>query len=70
MTSVSDPTKYLHKIWHVKTNSESFCELIEKKCTGAHDHVVIEAANTVASGRYPQRFAEAVHRAVDAEVKG
>jgi len=62
MQSIKDKSKYLQKIWHVKTSSQRFADGIHKKRSGGHDHITIESADTEPSGKYPVLFAQAIYR--------
>ena len=62
MQSIKDKSKRLQKIWHVKTSSRRFADGIHKKCSGGHDHITIESADTEPSGKYPVLFAQAIYR--------
>ena len=60
MKSLKDPSKFLHKIWHVKCSNKEFAEALERHCNGEHDHVAIAGNDTEHSGGYPTDLAKTV----------
>ena len=58
------PDEFIGKHWRLQSTSSGFAAALNRRCDGAHRHVVTVGGETAASAYYPKPMAQAIHAAL------